>query len=1022
MCQNFLYQATKQRHSCPMILNLSRFLLAITVWSCVMIAPVLAAPDRVKAFIYGNSLVHHLTDSDETTVPYWVDFFADANGQSFAIDGQWGFLRNFATDFPPIANWSFRGVQSVWDSDNQPFGRAGFDHVMITPANFIQYQGPDLPYEGDNPENASPLSATLQIIDQVTATGSAPKFLLYEGWPEMAGVARRFPPSARDLRRYHKFTQTQYHDWFVNYHEELLKARPDLKIQLVPVATVLAKLFKDTELSKISAEDLYQDEAPHGTANLYFLAGAITYAALFDSELPNFAELPESLHPLIAANWQDIRALISIEIAVNQQALAAPLKAEPLPEVPQSEDVEVPVQVTAAPKITKPIPTRVERAPALGLSNPSLAMGLNGIADWSTQQPFIDYMKSARPWVGHKGEQWGSMLFKEIVAQGALDDQGWPKFIPDGANALETLFLTNQPEAATALNARYRLTYEGSGKIIMTGRVRRTKYSDGEIWFDYTSGEGLVGIRLNSTDPENTGDYIRNIHVVREDQIELAEVGAIFNPDWIKRVADARSVRFMDWMFTNGSPATDWNSRPRYDDFTWGWRGAPVEVMVALANEISADPWFNMPHMATDDYMAEFAAFVRDYLDPELVAYVEFSNEIWNFTFLQAVWARVGADERWGKNAADDSWMQYTGMRAAQMADIWDAAFGDQSERLVKVLATHTDWVGLEQGLFYAPLWLAEDPTNRPPVERFDAYAVAGYFGFDLGYEDGPEKVLGWLEDARANATAEGQELGYSRVRLRLYVEERLFEPAVAPAIAALRSGSLKELTESILPLQTNIANEHGLKMIMYEGGTHVVGIGEWSLNEDLSGFFQHLNYTAEMGELYQELLSGWRKAGGTMFNLFVDVASSSEHGSWGMRRFIEDENPRATAVEAYHAETPAWWEAGREGTFDHGDLFIGGEGADRLEGTSKPDILIGGLGDDILVANGRSDRLHGGKGRDLAMLPGSITDYTFFDATETVKGLVIASAGAKSFTLAAIEEVAFSDAPDATFALADFY
>ena len=1010
-----------------MILNLSRFLAAIAVWSCVTIAPVLAAPDKVKTFIFGNSLVHHLTDSDETTVPYWVDYFADANGQNFAIDGQWGFLRNFAADFPPIANWSFRGVKSVWDSDSKPFGAAGFDHVMITPANFIQYQSADLAYEGDNPEGASPLSATLQIMDQVVATGSKPAFLIYEGWPEMAGVARRFPPNARDMRRYHKFTQSQYHSWYVAYQKELTQARPDLEVRLIPVATVLARLLSETGLSEIDAEDLYQDDAPHGTANLYFLAGAITYAALFDSELPNFTDLPNNLHPAIAANWENVRTLIGDEISVSQQALAAPLKAEPLPEIVEANTVEAAVPDKAARviptlKSQKPIPDRIEREPALGLSNPSLAMGLNGIADWSTQQPFIDYMKSARPWVGHKGEKWGSLLFKDIVANDVLDAQGWPKFIPDSVDALESLFLTNQPEEATALAARYRLTYEGKGKIVMTGRVRRTSYKPGEIWFDYTPGEGLVGVRLNSTDPEKTGDYIRNIHVVREDQIELAEVGAIFNPDWIKRVADARSIRFMDWMFTNGSPATDWNSRPRYDDFSWGWRGAPVEVMVALANEISADPWFNMPHMATDDYMANFASFVHEYLDPELIAYVEFSNEIWNFTFLQAVWARVGAEERWGKNAADDSWMQFTGMRAAQMADIWDAAFGENSPRLVKVLATHTDWVGLEQGLFNAPLWLAENPNNRPPVERFDAYAVTGYFGFDLGYESGPERVLGWLEDARATAIEEGKALGYSRVRLRLFVEERLFEPAVTPAIAALRAGSLRELTDDILPLQTQVAHDHGLQMIMYEGGTHVVGIGEWSLNEELSGFFQHLNYTAEMGELYQELLAGWRRAGGTMFNLFVDVASSSEHGSWGMRRFIEDENPRATAIEAYHAETPAWWEEGREGTFDHGDLFTGSDGPDRLEGTSKPDILIGGLGDDILIANGRSDRLHGGEGRDLAILPGSISDYTFFDASETVNGLVVASAGATSFTLAAIEDVGFTDTPDATFALADFY
>jgi len=176
------------------------------------------------------------------------------------------------------------------------------------------------------------------------------------------------------------------------------------------------------------------------------------------------------------------------------------------------------------------------------------------------------------------------------------------------------------------------------------------------------------------------------------------------------------------------------------------------------------------------------------------------------------------------------------------------------------------------------------------------------------------------------------------------------------------------------------------------------------------------------MGAIYDDLFAGWRAAGGTMFNLFVDVAKSSEHGSWGLRRYIEDDNPRAKAVDAYQAAIPAWWEKGREGTFDQGAVFTGGPGADRLEGTSKPDILLGGEGDDVLVANGRSDRLHGGAGRDLAVLPGAISDYGFFDAGDSVAGLVIASAGEASYALVAVENVTFSDNPDDAFTLADLY
>ena len=37
------------------------------------------------------------------------------------------------------------------------------------------------------------------------------------------------------------------------------------------------------------------------------------------------------------------------------------------------------------------------------LSNPSIGVGLTGIADWSSENPFLDVFKSARPWKLKKG-------------------------------------------------------------------------------------------------------------------------------------------------------------------------------------------------------------------------------------------------------------------------------------------------------------------------------------------------------------------------------------------------------------------------------------------------------------------------------------------------------------------------------------------------------------------------------------------------------------------------------------------
>ena len=132
--------------------------------------------------------------------------------------------------------------------------------------------------------------------------------------------------------------------------------------------------------------------------------------------------------------------------------------------------------------------------------------------------------------------------------------------------------LTDQPEEAEGLAGRYRVTWQGAGEVEVTGRGRVTSREDHEIWFDYTPGEGHVGVRIRNTDPTRTGDYVHNIEVVAEKHIALFEAGAVFNPDWLRVVEDLRMVRFMDWMKTNHSTQSDWTGRPQVGDFSYTWR------------------------------------------------------------------------------------------------------------------------------------------------------------------------------------------------------------------------------------------------------------------------------------------------------------------------------------------------------------------------------------------------------------------------------------------------------------------
>ena len=977
-------------------------LICLILAGAVVLAAPLRAEER-KVYFFGNSLIHHQSETDETAVPHWLALMARSAGHRFAADGQWGFLRDFTREPVPLANWSFREVRGAWDRDRQVFAAAGWDAIVVNTGNFIQYQAPDAPYDGDNPDGASPLSALLALID---AHGAAPVFL-YEGWAEMTAG---FPPSRRAFRRYNAFNRGDYHDWYVDLVARARAARPEARIALIPVASMMSEFFSEGPLDGIGPEALYVDADPHGTPTLYLLAAMITYTALYGEPAPEGLVLPETIAPGLRRAYPALAREIAARMAGEDHAAAA--------EAPPGKTVGASRQAgtaAARPMQESPVP-----GAARGLADPSLAMGLNGVADWTTQQPFIDIMKTARPWLGHEGESWGAWDAERLAREGYLDEHGWPLSFPPGVDKIETFILTEQDAAATRMAGRYRLRWQGEGKLRVSGKSRNSRRVEGqnELWFDYAPGGGEVVISILSTDPGGTGNPIRAIELVREDQIVLHELGVVFNPDWIARIADLRVLRFMDWMLTNGSPVTSWQGRPRWEDFSYAWRGVPVEAMVELANLVGADPWFSMPHAADDAYSERFAELVRNRLDPRLHVYVEYSNEVWNHIFPQAEWLAEAARARWGGSARDSGWMQMAGLRAAEVMRVWGAVFqGADAARLVRVVAVHTGWMGLEEPLLQAPLWQAEQGDGAlTPAAHFDAYAVSGYFGFELGDEEEGRlaETRRWIAESRAVVEEEAAARGLQRRALEAAIAPTRFDLAIPKAVAALREGSLRELMQTLWPYHAGVARRHGLRLIMYEGGTHVVGHGAASLDEELTAFFHALNYSEDMAGLYRDLLSAWRATGGGPFNAFVDVARASQYGSWGALRHLQDDNPRWRALMAENARPPAAAPARDPGTFLHGVMLRAGPEGGVVDGTPEEDILLGEAGDDVLVGHGGGDFIDGGPGDDLARLPGAREEYSF-----AMQGpRLLATRGKVDIRLRRVERLAFSETPGRVFRL----
>ncbi|MCI5080545.1 MAG: T9SS type A sorting domain-containing protein [Saprospiraceae bacterium] len=254
--------------------------------------------DAARMYMFGHSLVNYESASingDEGKIAHWLYLLASADNHTFAATGQYGFLPSH-TNLPPSPNWGFQLVPPVWDADNnETFADADFNSILLTPGNFMQWQPAYFDYPTD--PGLSPLSATQIIFDWVDTQEEGVRFYLYENWPDMAPFLNNgFPANATEMDAYHDYTQADFNDWWLEYQDSLLSSRPNLEVRMIPVGPILSKLQTDFFTMPIPVTDLYEDDAPHGTTNTYFLASLITYMSVFETPAPLNFDFPNSIH------------------------------------------------------------------------------------------------------------------------------------------------------------------------------------------------------------------------------------------------------------------------------------------------------------------------------------------------------------------------------------------------------------------------------------------------------------------------------------------------------------------------------------------------------------------------------------------------------------------------------------------------------------------------------------------------------------------------------------------------------
>ncbi len=581
-------------------------------------------------------------------------------------------------------------------------------------------------------------------------------------------------------------------------------------------------------------------------------------------------------------------------------------------------------------------------------ANSPLGANLNFMAAWSSEYTFVDAFKQSSPWFAAGPPTWQSVGPEELD----LDQNGWPRSLRNRHNGSITYdfvgtVMFDQLDGHYPVG-QYTVLYEGEGTLeYKRDAVRVSHGYSGTVKqeiIDVDPSLGGTGIMLKivETDPNNTGDYIRNIRVLSPGF--SADTTQVFHPDFLANVNKFKVLRYMDWMRTNwqyngdkpirevpvvASPidadihplhdVTDnpylvqaseedvrsaelrnWHERSRATDARYSTDyGVPVEIMTDLANEINANPWVNMPHMASDDWVRGFATYMRDNLETDRHVYVEYSNEVWNSGFYQARWVEDRGKEMWpNAQVADiEKRLSWFGMRTAQICTIWEEVFAEQASQVRCLVATQAanTWIG--EKMLDCPLW-EQGPCHE---KHIDVVAIAPYFGQHTGMLQHRDNLQSWLNDPDG---------GLSKLFAEIEFGNQL------PHEQWITKVTVNQAKQNVTDYAA-VAYARDVDLVAYEGGQHLVHVGyprspaDVTLNDEISNLFISANRDPRMRELYLDYYDHWLVTAGDVHVLYSTVGTYSQWGSWGSQEYMdEDSAPKRQAVEGFLSIADCPWDA----------------------------------------------------------------------------------------------------------------
>jgi len=550
--------------------------------------------------------------------------------------------------------------------------------------------------------------------------------------------------------------------------------------------------------------------------SLVTIAGSASGAVLFLTILSS----------VLGSNASAIRWLQPIMTAMGFSTVVA---SQPTPPTPTPTPSTVTVTEPALPDDT----TGVGGVPKM-----KLGINLGGPSYYSGGREFANLTLNSGWWLGLPDGSTTSMPADR------LDSDNNVKIL--ASDEVATKMVTPPTKALQGQSVDINCTWMGKASLRILGTAKNTKIHPNKASFTFVPN-GLVSARLLFSKMD-LGNPVKNIDCREADM----NPSVVFDPDFISYVSQYDTARFMKWQkAVENNKAVTWENRTKLTSATYSDSvdGAPIETMVSVANMAKVNPWFSMPWNANDEYIRNFAEYVRDNLDDNLIVYVEVSNEVWNWLYKVTAQAR---DEGRAENlsTSDGTALLYRyAERTGEVMDIWKSVFSTQPNRLVRVIATQN-----------AVPWAARTVLGyKDTASKVDALATAPYFSwnFSAGEREIPSDF-------------------YSKI---------------LPDRMDFRLDNARENKEA--------AAAKGLRFIAYEAGQHILGAD----GEAMIPVLRQIQRDSRMGDLYTRYLTKWRGDIGDLMVLFSAWSTVNKYGAWGMQEYMGQplsEAPKFRAVKLF--------------------------------------------------------------------------------------------------------------------------